>query len=237
MGNTFVQEVDNIVFSGSSIAVTLPSAGAGNAYVFGLFWAQAPPVTLSSVADDKGNTVALVGAALSEGNNGAQTGYAKNLAAGSTVITATFSGAIAEAKIWVHEVSGANTTAPLGQNNSAVDSFRNATCTDCVASPSVTTATNGEYVAGFCMSSSSPALDAGTGFTDPNPTNDSRGTSEYQVQGAAGSIAATFSRTDVTGATAMVFVVTLIAAGGAAAARVPQSRPFPYKPGSPRGLR
>ena len=27
------------------------------------------------------------------------------------------------------------------------------------------------------------------------------------------------------------------AAGGAAAARVPQSRPFPYKPGSPRGLR
>jgi len=30
---------------------------------------------------------------------------------------------------------------------------------------------------------------------------------------------------------------TFSSAGGAAAARVPQSRPFPYKPGSPRGLR
>jgi len=216
MANAFVQEVEQIVFSGSSVSKSVPSVGAGNALVVGVYW-DPSTVTLDSITDDRGEPQAytLPGSTLSTGGAASRTGYNYNVTGGTTVVTANFSGAIAEAKIWVQEVSGPGTTDPLGQSDGSVDIFRNVTCTDCVSSPAVVTTTDGEYIAGFDISSGSPALNAGTGFTKRS-ASDQRGTTESQIQTSAGSIAATFSRTDTAGATAQVFIVTLKAAAAEA---------------------
>ena len=61
----------------------------------------------------------------------------------------------------------------------------------------------------------------------------------YRIVAATGtySTSMTFGGPTLNGSTAYLVSFSEAAAGGAAAARVPQSRPFPYKPGSPPGLR
>lgn len=176
--------------SGTTEAPSAITATGGNLLVIAVGWG-ASGVTISSVAGN-GNTYTLIDASAdAEGN--ISTYYAKNCAGGSTTVTVTFSADPGFGFITVHEVSGASTTAPLDKNGVTVGT----PSAGVVTSGSVTTTTAGQYIFGATFDGGGGAtFTAGTGYTIPTNANQSTiGASEYQIQGSAGSIAATFNET------------------------------------------
>lgn len=205
----FVQKNENLVFSGSSVSTTLNGIVAHHALVVGIYWNSAT-VSLTSVTDNcsEPQTYTLLdNPTAKDGAHGA-VAYNYNVTGGNCTVTANFSGAIAEAKIWVHEISGISTTDPIDGHNTKVDTYRTTTCTDCITSNSITTTTNGDYIFGLTMGSNNPVLNAGTNYTKRSSGN-SRGMTEDLVQSSAGSVTATFSRADTTANTNFSFVMAL----------------------------
>src|SRR5262245_4905381 len=85
---------------------------AGNVLLVVLRWQES--VTVSSVADSKGNTYSLA-ASNTGGPNGTKQAiyYASNIAAGANSVTATFSGAVSSAAITILEVENVPTSSVL----------------------------------------------------------------------------------------------------------------------------
>ena len=108
---SFVQARAAEITSGrtNSVAFQAPNA-AGNLIVVSVFWDNTSSV---SVADSRGNTYASGGARRTWGSTrSAQVFYARNVAAGTNTVTATFSKAIrVSATVHVHEYSGVDRAA------------------------------------------------------------------------------------------------------------------------------
>jgi chitodextrinase len=109
----FVQQTSKNVTSGKTNSVTFPSANtAGNLIVVYVNWGNTGTV---SISDSRGNTYqSAVGPTSWSTSYRAQVFYARNIAAGTNTITATFGTTISSFGIvYIHEYSGIDTTAPL----------------------------------------------------------------------------------------------------------------------------
>lgn len=110
----FVQERDLRVGSGTTAKLAFSSANkAGNLIVVYVMWNNTSTV---SVSDTRGNVyTSAVGPTIWDtGKSNAQIFYAKNIAAGSNTVTATFAKAVGTfGIIYIHEYSGADAVAPV----------------------------------------------------------------------------------------------------------------------------
>ncbi len=206
--------------SGSSgtIAVTFTSnVTAGNLICGMASWGSGTG-SVSSVTDSLGNTYTVVDTVHNATDGvSAATFYAKNITGGACTVTVTFDTTYDFRTVAVHEASGLDTTAPLdvhtGQAQTTPGTGANA-----VTSGAVTTTAAGDYIFGATTNtggSDDTPVTAGTGYTIRENTafsNFVQTATESQVQGSAGSIAATF--THAVAVSRISFILTFKAAGG-----------------------
>ena len=153
--------------TGNSLAFSNANA-AGNLAVAYVVWDNSSPVTLR---DSRGNTYAGVAPATAWGPNGtwrSQLFYAKDIASGANTVTATFQSAISSfGRLYIHEYSGLDRTAPL-------DTSRASTGTANAMNSGSATTTNANDVIFGAGSSNTNVTAAGTGFTTRLNANRSR---------------------------------------------------------------
>lgn len=209
---------------GTSASSSTPSRAytsnvtAGNLLCWWIQW-DSNTVTLNSVADSLGQTHILkenptANATLSKR---AAMGYFENTAGGACTITWTFSGSVTSTQE-IHEASGLATSSAFdtsrAQGQDAVGSG-----TDLITSLTRTPSVSGCYIFGCAGEfSSGSAINAGTGFTSTGTTGNAPGGNqrgEYLIQGAAASVAATFTASGTGNYTiAGMMVFKPVAAGG-----------------------
>jgi hypothetical protein len=197
----FVQSKNFLATAGSATTVPVTFTSnvvAGNLIAVWVTWGSST-ATLNSVTDSLGNTYTIVQTVTNTTNSQRSAmAYAKNIAGGANTVTATFSASIDYRGIIVHEISGADQTAPL-DGNAGQWQTGPGLGTDAVSSGSFTTTKNGDYIFGASMNTgvacAGPA--AGTGFTAREAPacggHSIQPISEDRIQSAAGSIAATFT--------------------------------------------
>lgn len=220
----FVQKGAFSIVSGTSatVSVTISAVGNGNLVAGVVFWGTGAN-DLTSVDDGNGNTATIVETQLNIQADGrsAASFYFKNVTSGATVITANFTNTPEYNKIAVHEISGADTTAPLDQNVSNSQAAPGAGA-NAVTSTAKTTTANGEYIFGGSVSAfasvSAQQYSLGTNFLNLADSFSSGNIGEIAaeglVQGTAGSIAATFTNTNGAGDDFATFLMTFKAATG-----------------------
>jgi hypothetical protein len=142
----------------NSLAFTNANA-AGNLIIVYVVWDNSSPVTLR---DSRGNTYDSVAPATAWGPGGAyrsQIFYAKDLAGGTNTVTATFQAAVSSfGRIYVHEYSGLDRTAPLDVSRVSTGTSR------AMDSGSATTTNTNDVIFGAGSSTNSVTAN-GTGFT------------------------------------------------------------------------
>jgi IPT/TIG domain len=177
---------DNGTTSSSSGVVTLPSIAAGHLLTCSLTFGNTGGTTLS-VSDSLNGTWSVANAAHYNSTIVQTTAqfYMPDSKAGSTKITGTAAAAAAWGAMNCQEWSGAATSSPLDQSAQQDGTTANP------SSGSVTTTSSGELVLGGLENVEGPA--AGSGFTVVNSTALTWLSSEYQIQGSSGSIAATWT--------------------------------------------
>ena len=158
----FVQARSKQITTGTVNSLTFTNANAaGNLIVAYVVWDNPSPVTLR---DSRGNTYASVAPPTPWGANGtwrSQMFYATNIAGGTNTLTATFQGAITSfGRLYIHEYSGLDRTAPL-------DVSRVATGTARAMDSGPATTTNANDVIFGAGSSTNNVTAAGTGFRLP----------------------------------------------------------------------
>jgi glucose/arabinose dehydrogenase len=154
----FVQVRANEITSGSTNNLAFSSATtAGNTIVVDVLWSNTASVTLS---DSRGNSYASATTRTAWGSNwSAQVFYAKNIAGGSTTVTATFGTAVNSfAIIYIHEYSGLDKVDPL-------DVTKSATGTASAMSSGAVTTTNGNDLLFAAGASDRTVTQAGSGYT------------------------------------------------------------------------
>jgi hypothetical protein len=182
--------------SASSAAPTLAfgsNVAAGNLICGFIQW-DADTVTLNSVTDSLGNTYTLRNNPVTNAAKRSAMFYAPNILGGACTLTFTFSGATTSAQV-IHEASGLDTSAPF--DGSAMQSQDNVSGTDAATSTAVVTTASGDYIFGATSEwAIGGVVSEGTGFTVAGAGTNAPGgkiVGEYLIQGAAGSIAATFT--------------------------------------------
>ena len=200
----------------SGVATFSGTTAAGNLIAVGVIRTGS---TISSIVDSAGNTYIPVGAGeLTGGFAIGRIYYAKNVTGGTNIAVTVTLASGEFGHVFAHEVSGADTTSPLDQESQNAQSGVG-TGTDAVTSGTDTTTTNGQYIFG-CMADESfggPTQTKGTGFTDgANSVDDNGfvGSSEYQIQASAGSIAATFTHSASNDTIALMATFKAAAAAG-----------------------
>jgi len=216
--NAFVQKKSTSTDNAAHTVITVTTntdVGAGNLLAVWLVWGDTAKTITVTGSGGCNNTFT---SALANNAVRIEVFYAKNITGGACTVTGTFSASIsAYSTMVVHEISGADTTAPLGQ---AVDQSQTSVSgTDSVTSTAVTTTTDGEYIFGNAVRTDNVegSFTAGTGFNsrESNTTN-LASLSEDKIQTSQGSIAATFTPTATYNTNASI--VTFKAASGAASA-------------------
>lgn len=224
-----VQGIANFTSGGqTTITATFGAAITSGNAVVGAVHFDDNNTTINSIADDKGNNYSFKSTAgagtqtdnvkEASGNFGVTANFVLgNITNAPTVITVTFSSTSGGPHIVADEFSGifAN-TAPVEAHAGQVQTAPG-TGTDALTSGPITPATNGDLIYGVTVENEDSTLSSsGTGFTstglDTGPGTH-RLTSEWLVQGSAGSIAATF--TSATGTNSSTLVMALKAAGAA----------------------
>lgn len=214
---TFVQGTSTVLANcGSAHSITLNFASsntAGNLIV----------VTFSDglvdggpeVVDTSGNTYYhAVGQWDQNNSRGLEVFYAPNILAGANTITIGFDDANASCDASVSEYSGVATTTPIIDASSMNFSGTGTTTANGVTSNAGTTRTNGALIFSVVLNdSASTTVTAGTGFTKRLSVASDQMATEDEVQGSAGSIAATF--TDSTSSAYLAEMVAFRAAGAA----------------------
>jgi glucose/arabinose dehydrogenase len=117
---TFVQTKAKQVTSGTTNALAFTNANtAGNLIVVYVIWSNTDPVSLS---DSRANSyTSAVGRTTWGTNWSSQVFYARNIAAGSNTVRATFATAISSfAVIYIHEYSGVDKASPVDVTRSAI---------------------------------------------------------------------------------------------------------------------
>ncbi len=188
----------------NSISVTLTSnVTAGNLIAVAVSYDNNQPGTatvLNSVTDTLGNTYVIVRTILTAGPaQKTSIAYAKNVAGGANTITANLSQTVCCKTIMVHEISGADLTAPLdGATGSGQGQVNPGTGANAVTSGNLTTTVNGDYIFGVTINDSNDAslvITAGTGETQQLSSLTAAGNAmmtEDKTQATAGAIASTF---------------------------------------------
>ena len=207
--------------------------------------------TAIAVPTDTGGTfvggISGVGALFNSGATGAIQGIFYEVNAASGTHTLTFQANASNNKT-LSEFSGMATASVLDVSQPALTS--NSDITSQVTGTTGTTAQADELIV-ISLSLAAPSGAADVTFTNPvsgftslnvvpNDLSDIATFHAYKIVAATGTQAATFnwvSHEANMGAHAAIAAFKGTAAGVNAAARASRSRPFPYKPGSPRGLR
>lgn len=195
MAANFVQGSSRMDFGGSTNPITLTGVTSGNLLYAFIAWTSTT-ITLSSIADDKGNTWVVQDNPTTIGTLGrVAQAYAMNVASGNTQITATFS-AGATSEIHVGELSGCATSSAQDAHivNPQIGGSSPGTGTDAVTSTAITTTTNGIIVGCAFDIGVVTAPNAGTGFTSISTGTMAR--SEYKLISSGGTMAATFTETE-----------------------------------------
>ncbi len=178
----FVQARANEVHSGRTNSLAFTNAnGAGHLIVVTVVWSNSGAVTL---ADTRGNPYASAGARTAwNGSWSSQTFYAKNIAAGTNTVTATFATTINQwGIIYLSEYSGVDKVNPLDVQRSATGTAA------AMSTGAVTTTTGGDllYAAG---ASKATVTAAGSGWTTRSTAFGNR--TQDRIAGAPGSYTAT----------------------------------------------
>lgn len=218
MAAAYVKSGANIDFGVTTVAVTITSVTAGSALVAFCSWLSAT-ITLSSITDSKSQSWTLLDNPTTNAGNGrAASGYTLNVGAGNTTVTMTVSAGVT-AEIHVLEFSGVATSSAEDGHVAQAQS-NPGTAANAETSTTITTTVAGDAVAGctFDLSNTDSASAVGTGFTIA--ATGTFGKSEYQIQSAAGSIAATFTEDDASSQN-ITLVLALKPAGGGGASIVP----------------
>ncbi len=170
---------------------------AGDLIVVGYTWGSAS--ANASCADNRGDTFTVL-APSRDGSNNQSAGicYALNAKGGVTNVTTTFTATVSYTGISLQEFSGIAAASAL---DVSVSNQVTAGCsgTNCVTSGLATTATAGDLIVGYVTDdwgANSGTITPGTNFTVATPSQYANFTgqaSEYLVQAAPGSIAATFT--------------------------------------------
>jgi hypothetical protein len=148
-------------------------------------------ITLTSITGC-GGTFTLVKNPTTGGSQRAAGFYAANIAGGSCVVTATFSGAVTSKWIVVHEVSGIIASSPLDGSGLRYQSSPGRSA-NAVSSRSITTSTAGDYI--FAATSdfgNNATYTPGSGFTGRFFGNQGL-RSEDRILAAAGAVSGTFT--------------------------------------------
>jgi hypothetical protein len=195
MATAWVQDKSTSWFGGSGTTESITfdaSVGSGNLLIIAVFWATTTS-TIDSVAGN-GNTYTLIRSRSDSTNGTMSLYYAKGVASGATTVTVTWSADPGFGALIGHEVSGADTVAPLDQSADNVQA-NPAESTDAITSTSVITTSDGQYIFGTTWDDqgSNPTIAAGTNYTAREAPSNAR--SEDRIQASAGSIAVTFTRT------------------------------------------
>ncbi len=211
----------------TTIAATFSTAvTSGNLVAGACMWGSANTSDLTSVTDNQSNTYTIVRSIADAGDGqSAATFYRANVTNAPTTVTCNLAASLPYRGISIHEVSGADTSAPLGVETGQTQQSPG-TGANALTSGSVTTTTNGEYIYGVSfndgdLGTGSSDFAPGTGFTERSEhltTTELSLASEDQIQTSAGSIAATF--TLARNFSHITFIMTFKAAGaGGSAAR------------------
>lgn len=195
MATAYVQSKSGVTNSATTIALALGAAVSSGNTLGTVYTTQAASFTSVSDNGSPGSTYTPVDTQTPQfGLAGSH--YAKNVTGAPTSITFTFGSAIASMAV-VHEVSGADTTAPLDAHAYG-DQSAPGTGTDGCTSGTGTTTANGAYIMGVCVDylAGSSTITAGTGFNSRETSGAPSGSlpnyvSEDLIQSSAGSIAAT----------------------------------------------
>lgn len=201
------------VFSGTTVALAYGSNVTAGSLLSCWIYANHG---ISGVADSRSQTFTSAvnvtdGATYSLANY-----YFLNTTAGADTVTVTFAGAVTYASLQCAEYSGVATSSALDQatSNSQTDPGTGA---NAITSGNVTTTTAGQLILGWtsALVVGAGTVSAGTGYTGRiNVFGDTL--FEDQVQGSAGSIAATFT-TNLSTADHITLISTFKATGGAVA--------------------
>jgi glucose/arabinose dehydrogenase/PKD repeat protein/fibronectin type 3 domain-containing protein len=165
----FVQARAKQITSGTVNSLAFTNANTvGNLIAVYVVWDNSSEVTLR---DSRGNTYASVAPPTAWGANGtwrSQMFYARNIAGGTNTVTATFQGTIASfGRLYIHEYSGLDRTAPLDVSKASTGTAR------AMDSGSATTSNANDVIFG-AGSSTNNVTAAGTGFTTRLNANRSR---------------------------------------------------------------
>jgi hypothetical protein len=134
-------------------------------------------VNFVSISDSQGNALIQFGTEVDNTTAGIKSRcyYSKNIVGGADTITVAVSAKVAIVS-YIHEVSGADRSAPLDQSCTASNTANSISCT-------VTTTIASEIVFGYAYNFSTAT--AGTGFTTDLTTN--QNVTEHRIVTAAGS--------------------------------------------------
>jgi hypothetical protein len=177
----------------SSLSASAITTTAGNLLIAAVTWDATSAGTVS-LSDSKGNTwTAATTRQVDVRNKQAlQIFYARNIAGGSTTVRAIPSPAASWVRLIVHEVAGADLTAPLDQTT-----VNNAGSGSSITVGPITTSASGEYVFTAAMndgSTPSASFSAATGYTKRAVAASAHNelASADQVQSAAGPVSSTW---------------------------------------------
>lgn len=189
--------------SATTVAVTLDAnVGAGNLLVVNVSWDNTgfPTDTISSIADTQSDTFTQIGAALHTVNDQSSSFYyVKNAIAGACTVTVTFLGSRSFRSVAVAEYSGIDTAAPLDVSSTS-ENVAVTTGTDALTTSSVTPGQANSLIVGMIMCDGLAGVTPGTGYTERvDPAATGGGEIEDLTQGAAASIAATWTAGSATG--------------------------------------
>lgn len=176
-----------------------PAVTAGSLLVAAISfdWGTSNNITVTGVADDRGNTWAVIPGTLSgdtANHQAVQLAYCMNAAAGATTVTATFSVTTDFRRIVLAEHSGVATSAAL--DKAAVNATTNTTATNNVTSSATAAlAQADELVIGAVMDTANGAntQTAGTGFTKNPSTAFGLCAIEDRIVAATTGVAATWT--------------------------------------------
>ena len=195
MAYTHVQSTQDSQGGGgtTSVKAFVSNVTAGNLIVVAAMWNTSDSAT-PTCSDNLGNTYTEIGTHI--WNAGFTYGlalfYAKNVTGGACTVTVSYGGSKVFRSMLIHEYSGGDTTAPFDVTNANTNGTAGAGANN-ATSNAVTPANNGSLIFGVLADITSGTISAGTGFTSRQLDVGNFTDSEDQVQGTAGSIAATWS--------------------------------------------
>src|SRR3954468_23595879 len=193
---TFVQQAGSSPGTATAPTQAFASDNAAAALLLCLVtWDTAGGRVISTVTDSKGNTWSL--AKFQDDTTNLQGGalyYAPNAAAGPNTVTVTFNGSALFTGLIVAEYSGISTASPV-DGTPAGQTASGTTATDNVTSTATTTTQGGGTIIGAVVDTDgSSTLTPGTGFTQRGTSQTSGLSLEDLVQGSAGAVSATWTR-------------------------------------------